>query len=58
MAQFTILHADSSPTQLAMGVLGSVFAGTYAMAGGSKKNLTQQGPPINAKSKDEEDFIQ
>lgn len=39
-----------------MAVLGSLFGGTYlAMSGGSKK---ENGPPINASSKDEEKFIQ
>lgn len=28
------------------------------MSGGSKKPNAQQGPPINASSKDEENFIQ
>ncbi|OCK77819.1 hypothetical protein K432DRAFT_384357 [Lepidopterella palustris CBS 459.81] len=38
-----------------MATLGSVFVGSwYAMSGGKKAD---QGPPINAKSKDEESFI-
>lgn len=40
-----------------MGVLGSLFGGVFLLSGGSKK-ATQQGPPINASSKGEEDFIQ
>ncbi|OJD28744.1 atp synthase subunit k-like protein [Diplodia corticola] len=42
---------------LAMGVLGTLFGGIFAATGGSKKvaNVT---PPINAASKDEENFIQ
>jgi F-type H+-transporting ATPase subunit k len=40
-----------------MGVLGSTFAGAFlALSGGDKK--AQQGPPVNAASKDEEKFIQ
>lgn len=34
-----------------------MFVGTWAMAGG-KKSPVSQGPPINASSKDEENFIQ
>ena len=37
--------------------LGTTFAGTaYAMSG--KEKAKEQGPPINAGSKDEEQFIQ
>ncbi|EYE91425.1 ATP19 family protein [Aspergillus ruber CBS 135680] len=45
---------------LAMGVLGSTFAGAYlSTRGGSKEQQQkQQGPPVQAGSKDEEDFIQ
>jgi hypothetical protein len=40
-----------------MGVLGSLFGGTYlAVRGGNKKPT--QTPPINASSPDEADFIQ
>lgn len=34
-----------------------MFGGTYAMMGGSKAKPSQ-APPINATSKDEENFIQ
>lgn len=34
-----------------------MFIGGWAMSGGSKKPA-QQAPPINASSKDEENFIQ
>lgn len=34
-----------------------MFAGGYLLSGGSKKQA-QQGPPINAGSKEEGDFIQ
>jgi len=38
--------------------LGTMFAGSaYAMSGGDKKKK-EQGPPINASSKEEENFIQ
>jgi F-type H+-transporting ATPase subunit k len=37
--------------------LGTTFVGSaYAMSGGGKKK--EQGPPINAGSKEEENFIQ
>lgn len=41
-----------------MATLGTLFTGTWAMMGGSKKEQAKQGPPINASSKDEENFIQ
>lgn len=41
-----------------MATLGSIFAGTWLAAGGGAKPKTAQGPPINASSKDEENFIQ
>ncbi|CAI7649870.1 unnamed protein product [Penicillium bialowiezense] len=43
---------------LAMATLGSIFAGSWLAAGGGEKPKTAQGPPINASSKDEENFIQ
>ncbi|KAK6437072.1 hypothetical protein LTR95_006738 [Oleoguttula sp. CCFEE 5521] len=39
-----------------MATLGSVFAGTFLMMGGSKKPMATS-PPLNASSKPEEDFI-
>lgn len=41
-----------------MAVLGSIFAGSWAMSGSSAKPKTAEGPPINASSKEEGDFIQ
>ena len=41
-----------------MGVLGSIFAGSWAAMGGGEKPKTAAGPPINASSKEEGDFIQ
>lgn len=41
-----------------MAVLGSIFAGSWAAMGGGAKPKTAQGPPINASSKEEGDFIQ
>ncbi|KAJ5942745.1 hypothetical protein N7516_002913 [Penicillium verrucosum] len=43
---------------LAMATLGSLFAGSYLAASGGEKPKTAQGPPINASSKDEENFVQ
>jgi hypothetical protein len=41
-----------------MGVLGTTFAGAFLAMGGGDKKKTEQGPPVNASSKDEEKFIQ
>jgi len=38
-----------------MATLGTTFLGGYLALGGSKK--TETGPPINAKSKEEESFV-
>ncbi|EGP87458.1 unnamed protein product [Zymoseptoria tritici ST99CH_1A5] len=43
---------------LAIGTLTTLFAGTWAMTGGSKKSPIQNAPQIQASSKDEENFIQ
>jgi len=43
--------------QLSIGVLSTMFVGSWAMMGGSKKKA-EQGPALNASSKDEEKFIQ
>lgn len=42
-----------------MGVLGSVFGGTFlSTRGGNEQQKKEQGPPVSASSKDEEQFIQ
>lgn len=41
-----------------MATLGSIFAGSWLAVGGGEKPKTAQGPPINASSKDEENFVQ
>jgi F-type H+-transporting ATPase subunit k len=46
------------PYQLSMAVLGTMFAGSYLAMGGGSKPKTAAGPPINASSKEEGDFIQ
>jgi hypothetical protein len=43
--------------QLSIGVLTTTFVGAWAMTGGSKKPV-EKAPPIQASSKDEENFIQ
>ncbi|KAJ5207119.1 hypothetical protein N7491_002249 [Penicillium cf. griseofulvum] len=43
---------------LAMATLGSMFAGSWLAMSGGEKPKTAQGPPINASSKDEENFVQ
>ncbi|KAF7718099.1 Uncharacterized protein PECH_002436 [Penicillium ucsense] len=43
---------------LSMAVLGSMFAGSYLAMGGGSKPKTADGPPINAASKEEGDFVQ
>lgn len=55
-----VYNANEVVIQLAMGVLGSTFAGAFlSTRGGSKEQQQkQQGPPVQAGSKDEEDFIQ
>lgn len=40
-----------------MATLGTTFAGA-ALAMGGKEKVKEKGPPINAASKDEEQFIQ
>ncbi|KAJ5964572.1 uncharacterized protein N7479_004448 [Penicillium vulpinum] len=43
---------------LAMATLGTMFAGSWLAMSGGEKPKTAQGPPINAASKDEENFVQ
>ncbi|KAF2217574.1 hypothetical protein CERZMDRAFT_108267 [Cercospora zeae-maydis SCOH1-5] len=43
---------------LSIATLSTLFVGTWAMSGGKKTAAANQGPPINASSKDEENFIQ
>ncbi|KAK5117921.1 hypothetical protein LTR85_008695 [Meristemomyces frigidus] len=54
---YEILGQKVGSHMMAIGVLGTMFGGTYAMMGGSKKKA-ELGPPLNATSKDEENFIQ
>ncbi|KAJ5580018.1 uncharacterized protein N7459_006003 [Penicillium hispanicum] len=43
---------------LAMATLGALFTGSWAASRGGDKPKTAAGPPINASSKEEGDFIQ
>ncbi|KAL9136978.1 MAG: hypothetical protein Q9175_001811 [Cornicularia normoerica] len=57
VAQYTIFGRQVGSHVLAMLTLGTVAAATtFAMAG--KEKVKERGPPINASSKDEEEFIQ
>ncbi|KAI2467151.1 hypothetical protein F4781DRAFT_324411 [Annulohypoxylon bovei var. microspora] len=57
VAMYSIFGRQVGSHYLAMGVLATLFSGSYlALSGGSKKPT--QIPPINASSPDEADFIQ
>ncbi|KAI8962328.1 hypothetical protein F5Y11DRAFT_323146 [Daldinia sp. FL1419] len=57
VAMYNIFGRQIGSHYLAMGVLATLFTGSYVgFSGGSKK--TPQTPPINASSPDEADFIQ
>ncbi|KAH7131852.1 hypothetical protein B0J11DRAFT_520222 [Dendryphion nanum] len=56
VAMYTIAGRQVGSHVLAIATLTTTFAGSWlAMRGGDKPE--QQGPPLNAKSKDEENFI-
>ncbi|CAD6565862.1 MAG: hypothetical protein ASARMPREDX12_003670 [Alectoria sarmentosa] len=57
VVQYTIFGRQVGSHVLAMATLGTFAAGT-TLAMGGKEKAKEQGPPINASSKDEEDFIQ
>ncbi|KAL9083816.1 MAG: hypothetical protein Q9165_008375 [Trypethelium subeluteriae] len=57
VAMYTVFGRQVGSHVLAMGVLGTLFTGGFYFGSGSKKPA-QQSPPINATSKDEENFIQ
>ncbi|KAF2762920.1 hypothetical protein EJ05DRAFT_506581 [Pseudovirgaria hyperparasitica] len=57
VAMYTIAGRQVGSHVLAMITLGTTFGGAaLAMRGGDKKDTTS--PPINAKDKDEESFVQ
>ncbi|KAF2019178.1 hypothetical protein BU24DRAFT_489200 [Aaosphaeria arxii CBS 175.79] len=56
VAMYTIAGRQVGSHVLAIATLTTTFAGAFlATRGGSKPE--QQGPPINAKSKEEESFV-
>jgi len=57
VAQYTIAGRQFGSHVLAMATLATLFGGA-AIAMGGKEKAKEQGPPINAQSKDEEKFIQ
>ncbi|KXL44645.1 hypothetical protein M433DRAFT_91373 [Acidomyces richmondensis BFW] len=57
VATYNILGQKVGSHWLSIATLSTVFVGAWAMSGGSKKQV-EKGPPINAQSKDEENFIQ
>ncbi|KAI4715366.1 hypothetical protein E4T48_08447 [Aureobasidium sp. EXF-10727] len=58
VVMYNIMGRQVGSHHLALGILTSLFAGIgYASSGGAKK-ATGSTPPINASSKDEENFIQ
>ncbi|KAI9695475.1 MAG: hypothetical protein M1820_008577 [Bogoriella megaspora] len=57
VATYTIAGRQVGSHVLAMITLGSLFGTSAYFAGGSKKP-EQKAPPIDASSKDEENFIQ
>ncbi|CRG91460.1 hypothetical protein PISL3812_08509 [Talaromyces islandicus] len=58
VAYYNIAGRKIGSHVLTMGVLGTTFAGAFLALGGGDKKKTEQGPPVNASSKDEEKFIQ
>ncbi|KAJ9630969.1 hypothetical protein H2203_001497 [Taxawa tesnikishii (nom. ined.)] len=57
VVKYDIMGRKIGSHYLAIGVLAALFGGIGAATGGAKKS-TAQGPPINASSKEEENFIQ
>ncbi|RYO84154.1 hypothetical protein DL766_009751 [Monosporascus sp. MC13-8B] len=55
---YTVFGRQVGSHYLAIGVLSTLFAGSYLAIGGGKKRPATQAPPINASSSDEADFIQ
>jgi len=57
VAYYDILGQKIGSHWLSIGTLSTAFVGIWALSGGQKK-LADQGPPINATSKEEENFVQ
>ncbi|KAF2153287.1 hypothetical protein K461DRAFT_293559 [Myriangium duriaei CBS 260.36] len=58
VVKYDLLGRKIGSHQLAMAVLGSIFGGVYIGTRGGSSKQAQQTPPIQASSKDEENFIQ
>ncbi|PNS21719.1 hypothetical protein CAC42_1573 [Sphaceloma murrayae] len=57
VVKYDILGRKVGSHHLAMAVLSTIFGATYVATRGGGQKATQ-APPIQAKSKDEENFIQ
>ncbi|KAI0890284.1 uncharacterized protein GGS22DRAFT_150480 [Annulohypoxylon maeteangense] len=57
VAMYNVLGRQVGSHYLAMGVLATLFGGSYLSLRGGSKKITQT-PPINASTPDEADFIQ
>jgi len=57
VAKYNIFGRQIGSHYLAMAVLGSITAVTFAALGGGSAAKKEQGPPINASNPDEEKFI-
>ncbi|KAI1095058.1 hypothetical protein F5B19DRAFT_397531 [Rostrohypoxylon terebratum] len=58
VAMYNIMGRQVGSHYLAMGVLATLFGGSFlALRGGGNKKINQT-PPINASTPDEADFIQ
>ncbi|RYP43548.1 hypothetical protein DL768_009867 [Monosporascus sp. mg162] len=55
---YTVFGRQVGSHYLAIGVLSTLFTGSYLALSGGRKNPATQAPPINASSSDEADFIQ
>lgn len=58
VAQYTVFGRQVGSHILAMATLGVTFTGSYLALRGGGNKAKEQGPRINASTKEEEDFIQ
>jgi len=58
VAMYTIMGRQVGSHYLAIATLGTMFAGSYAAMSRGETKKKETGPPTNASSKEEEDFIQ
>ncbi|WPG99183.1 Hypothetical protein R9X50_00199400 [Acrodontium crateriforme] len=56
VAYYEIMGQKVGSHVLSIATLSTMFVGSWMMMGGSKKTI-EKAPPINASSKDEENFI-